>query len=141
MWSCSLFSLPLIFTLVAAGISHFLTAAIKFSCYSSNESGVLCFLSLALALSLLSTPIKTLKLSRKKESALLMLFFISKSPGGYVMYRRTRGYFNAKFHPGLHERVDVRIDDLLRTKISWIHRLPNFLTHGASLLNNLFADF
>ena len=34
MWSCSLFfSLPLIFTLVAASISHFLTAAIKFSCY------------------------------------------------------------------------------------------------------------
>ena len=43
MWSCSLFSLPLIFTLVAASISHFLTAAIKFSCYSSNEIGLLCF--------------------------------------------------------------------------------------------------
>ena len=43
MWSCSLFSLPLIFTLVGASISHFLTAAIKFSCYSSNEIGLLCF--------------------------------------------------------------------------------------------------
>ena len=30
------FSLPLIFTLVEAGISHFLRAAIKFSCFSSN---------------------------------------------------------------------------------------------------------
>ena len=87
MWSCSPFSLPLNFTLLAASISYFLTAAIKFSCYSSNEIGLLCFLSLALALSLLSTPIKTLKLSRKKESALLLLFFISKNPGGYVMYR------------------------------------------------------
>ena len=96
MWSSSLFSLPLIFTLVAASISHFLTAAIKFSRYSSNEIGLLCFLSLALALSLLSTPIKTLKLSRKKESALLLLFFISKSPGGYVMYRRTREYLKCK---------------------------------------------
>ena len=32
------------FTLVAASISHFLTAAIKFSRYSSNEIGILCFL-------------------------------------------------------------------------------------------------
>ena len=37
------FSLPLIFTLVAASISHFLTAAIKFSCYSSEEIGLLWF--------------------------------------------------------------------------------------------------
>ena len=50
------FSLPVCFTLVAASISHILTAAIKFSCCSSNEIGLLCFLSLVLALSLLSTP-------------------------------------------------------------------------------------
>ena len=48
------FSLPLIFTLAASN-SHFLTVAIKFSPYSSNKIGLLCFLSLALALSLLST--------------------------------------------------------------------------------------
>ena len=48
-----LFLLPLIFTLVAASISHFLTAAIKFSCFSSNEIGLFCFLlTLFLALSL-----------------------------------------------------------------------------------------
>ena len=64
MWSCSLFSLPLFFTLVAASISHFPTAAMKFSCYSSNGIGLVCFfLYLALALSLLSTPMKTLKLN------------------------------------------------------------------------------
>ena len=40
MWSCSVFfSPPLFVTLVAASISHFLPAAIKFSCYSSNEIG------------------------------------------------------------------------------------------------------
>ena len=45
MSSCSLFfSLPLIFTLVAASISHFLTVTIKFSCYSSKEIDILCFL-------------------------------------------------------------------------------------------------
>ena len=42
------FSLPLIFTLVVAGISHFLTTATKFSCCSSNKKCLLCFLSLAL---------------------------------------------------------------------------------------------
>ena len=36
----SFFSLPLIFTLVTASISHFLTAAIKFSRFSSNEIGL-----------------------------------------------------------------------------------------------------
>ena len=44
------FSLPLIFTLVAASISHFLTAAKKFSRCSSHKKCFLCFLSLALAL-------------------------------------------------------------------------------------------
>ena len=44
------FSLPLIFTLVAASISHFLIATSKFSCCFSNKKCLLCFLSLALAL-------------------------------------------------------------------------------------------
>ena len=69
------FSLPLNFTLVAASFSHFLTSAIKFLYCSTNEIGLLCFLSLALALSLLSTSMWTLKLSRKKESSLLLLLF------------------------------------------------------------------
>ena len=50
MWSSSLFlALPLIFTFVAASISHFLTAAIKFSCYSSNEIGLLCFFFISIS--------------------------------------------------------------------------------------------
>ena len=53
VFSCSLiFSLSLILTLVVASISHFFTAAIKFPCFSS-KNGLLCFWSLALALSLL----------------------------------------------------------------------------------------
>ena len=39
---------------LAASISHFLTAAMKFSCFSSNEIRLLCFQSLALALPLVS---------------------------------------------------------------------------------------
>ena len=38
-----IFSLPLILTLLAASISHFLTAAMKFSCFSSHEIRRLCF--------------------------------------------------------------------------------------------------
>ena len=50
MCSCSLFFSPsLIFTLVAANISHFLTAATKFSCWAPTEN-VSFFPSLALAL-------------------------------------------------------------------------------------------
>ena len=55
MCSCSIlfFSQPLILTLVAANIFHFLTAAIKlFLRFPSNEIDLLCFLSLTLALSL-----------------------------------------------------------------------------------------
>ena len=44
------FSPPLIFTLLAAGISHFLTVAIKFLCFSSKDNRLLCFLSLVVAL-------------------------------------------------------------------------------------------
>ena len=36
---------------------YFLTAAIKFPCFSSNEIRLLCFLSLALVFSLLSTSV------------------------------------------------------------------------------------
>ena len=50
-----IFSLPIIFTLLAASIYHFLTAAMKFSCFSSNEIRLLYFQSLVLVLSLLST--------------------------------------------------------------------------------------
>ena len=56
---CSVFPLTLTFTLLASPcwlltFTYFLTADIKFSCCFSNEIRLLCFLSLALALSLLS---------------------------------------------------------------------------------------
>ena len=50
-----IFSLSLSFTLLAARISHFRTAAMKFSCFSSNKIRLLCFQALSLALPLLST--------------------------------------------------------------------------------------
>ena len=83
------FSLPHT-TLLATSISHFLTAAMKFSCFSSNEIGSFVFLSLTLAHSSLFSSMQTLKFSRKKELASLLLsfFFLSKSPGGHAIYRQ-----------------------------------------------------
>ena len=109
-------SLPLIFILVAASISHFLTAAIKLSCFSSNENGLLCFLSLALALSLLSTLIWILKFSRKK-TGLCCCFFLSKNPGGHAIYRRNARVLEMrKFLAGLHDWGEVRSNGRSSTK-------------------------
>ena len=77
--SCSvLLFFKLIFTLLASSISHFLTAAVKFSCFSSNEGLLLCFQSLAQAL---------IKNNAKKELT-LWLFFLSKSPSGHPISRQ-----------------------------------------------------
>ena len=115
----------------------FLTATIKFSCFSFNEIGLLCFLSLALALSPLSTSMQILKSSRKKESALLLLFLSLKAREAMRFTAETRRCLKCKISSRLKCRGGrtcvLRTDDFLRTKISWMHRLPNFLTHGALL--------
>ena len=100
-------SLPLIFTLVAASISHFLIAAIKFACYSSSEIGLLCFLSLALALSLLSTSM--IKIKWKERIAFVVVLSL-KVRVAMRFTAETRGYLKCKISPRLHERVDVRTD-------------------------------
>ena len=48
-------------------------------------------------------------------------------------------------HPGLHEGVDVRsdvlrTDDFLRTKISWMHSLPNNKNYGNDSDNSNDTD-
>ena len=69
----------------------------------------------------------------------MSLFLISKSPDGYaILLPKRAGTWNARFHFGLHEGLNLRTDvlrtnDFLRTKISWMHSLPNFFTHGAPL--------
>ena len=87
MWSCSLFfTLPLIFTLVAASISHFLTAAIKCSCYSSNKIGLLCILiSGSSSFSVIHVNAE-FKIKSKKKSVSLLLLFTAE----------TRGYLKCK---------------------------------------------
>ena len=76
------------FSQLTASISHFLTADIKLSCCFPNKIRLLCFLSLALALSLfISTSVQTLKLSRRK-TRLCCCFFSLKRPCGHAISRQ-----------------------------------------------------
>ena len=116
------FSLPLIFTSVAPSISHFLTTAIKFSGFSSNKIGLLCFLiSCSSSFSVIHID-KEIKIKSKEKSPLLLLFFISKSPGGYAIYqRKARVLEMQSFTLRLRDGVDTHTDNFVRTKISWMH--------------------
>ena len=89
MCFCSLFffSLLLIFTLVAASISHFLSAAIKFLCFSSNKIRLHCVFIPHSSTLLVIHAIVAIKFKSKKDSALL-LFSLSKSPGGHLPPKR-----------------------------------------------------
>ena len=67
----------------------------------------------------------TLKLSRKKEFVVVVVV-ISKSPGGYAIYRRNARVLEMQnFTPAYMNGwtyVRTLTDDFLRTKISWMHR-------------------
>ena len=149
--SCSLsISLPRIFTLPFAKISHFLTNSLKFSCSVADEAFLIYFylwlqiflylLSRSmLVLSLLSTSAQTLKCSRKK-TWLCCRFFSLKVQVAKMTITRT---FIIKLNAGcsLHTKLkrsfhinclpfgeDGRAYGLMTSKISRMHGQPNFLT-------------
>ena len=101
------FSLLLIFTLVAASISHFLTAPNKIFMFFSQQNWLPSGLSLALALALLSASRYTLKFSRKKDwggggTQIRCCFFsLPKSQGGHAVYHRNARVLDVKFYPFL----------------------------------------
>ena len=73
------FSLPLIFTFVAASISHILIAAMKFSCFTSNKIDLFCFLPLFLSLFSSSPFIHVnvdIKIKSKKRISLFVVFYL-----------------------------------------------------------------
>ena len=82
MWSCSRFSLPLIFNLVAASILIFsCTAAIKFSCYSSNEIGLLCFFISGSSSFFVIHANKDIKINSKERIGFVVVVFYLKKSG------------------------------------------------------------
>ena len=73
----TLFSLPLIFTLVTASIFHFLTTAIKFSCFSSNEIGLcLLFISRSSSFSVIHVNLKIKNKSRERIGFVVVVFYL-----------------------------------------------------------------
>ena len=57
------------------------------------------------------------------DSASLLFFSLPKSLGGHAIYHRKARLLDMRnFTPFLHEEVDVRTDDFLRNKISWMRR-------------------
>ena len=99
------FSLSLSFTLVAASISHFLTAAKKFSCYSSNEIGLLCFfLSLAPAVFIVTHVNLDIKFKSKERIGVdvVVVFYISRKVRVAMRFTaETPGYLKCKISPRL----------------------------------------
>ena len=77
------FSLPLIFTLLAASISHFLTAALTFLFFSLRNSSPLFSITRSSSFSVIHVSVN-IKNNAEKDTTLL-LFFLSKSPGGHVI--------------------------------------------------------
>ena len=73
----TLFSLPLIFTLVAASIFHFLTTAIKFFFFFSNEIGLcLLFISRSSSFSVIHVNLKIKNKSRERIGFVVVVFYL-----------------------------------------------------------------
>ena len=107
MFLFAVFSLPLIFTLSAARISHILIAGIKFSCFSSIEIRFLFFISRSISFSVIHVIVVVLN-----ETV--------------TWHRLTcRGWTDV--------RTDGQTGGHVITKFSGVYKLPFFLTQGAPL--------
>ena len=77
------FSLPLIFTLLAASISHFLTAALNFHVFLPTKFVSLFSITRSFSFSVIHVRVN-IKNNAERDTTLLV-FFLSKSPGGHVI--------------------------------------------------------
>ena len=80
---CFYFSLPLIFTLLVASITHFLTAALNSMFFFLRNSFPLFSITRSSSFSVVHVNVN-IKSNAEKDTTLL-LFFLSKSPGGHVI--------------------------------------------------------
>ena len=79
------FSLPLIFTLLAASISHFLTAALNFHVFFPKNSSPLFSITRSSSFSVIQVS-ANIKNDAEKDTT-LSLFFLSKSARDHVVNR------------------------------------------------------
>ena len=142
MCSCYVFT-ALIFTLLAASISQFFTASMKFSCFFfQRNSSPWCSFTRSSSFSVIHMSVHI-----KNNVEKTRLFFFSKSPG--------HSKLNLELHLGYHTcrlsyfffcrctcgRAGGRTYGQVTTKISRMHRLPNFLTHGAPRARELSYQY
>ena len=76
-----------------------------------------------------------IEVERQNRLCCCCCFYLKKFGKLCDLPPKRMGASKAKFHPGLHEWVDVRTEDFLRTQISQIHRLLNFLTQSVPFLD------
>ena len=123
------FSLPLIFTLLAARISHFLTAALNFMFFFLRNSSPLFSITRSSSFSFNHVSVNT-KNNAEKDTTLLV-FFLSKSPGGHVIPFQIKPWVASGlpyllinlFYIGMPV-VPTDGRSLARYTVTW---LPNFL--------------
>ena len=84
----------------------FLIAAINFQVFLPTKLVSLVFIPRSSFFSVIHVNVD-IKISRRKESALLLLFLSQKVREGMRFTAETPGPWNAKVYPGLHEEVDV----------------------------------
>ena len=77
------FSLPLIFTLLAASISHCLTAALNFHVFLPQNSSLLFSITRSSSYSVIHETVNIKNIVEKDKT--LLLFLLSKSPGGHAI--------------------------------------------------------
>ena len=108
------FSPPLIFTLVAASISPSSHRRYKiFMFFFQRNWSPLFFISRSNSSSVIHVNVGIEIKLKERIGFHCYCVSISKRPGSYP---KRAGTWNAKFHPGLNEGVDVSTDDFLRTK-------------------------
>ena len=147
--SCSLyFSLPLIFNLLTASKSHFLTAALNFHVFVLRNSSPLFSITRSSSFSVIHVNVN-IKYNAEKDTTLL-LFFVSKSPGGHVISIQIKPWVAFGLPYQLIELFYIGMPvawtdgrSLARsvyghviTKFSRMGRLPHLLSYGAPNNNN-----
>ena len=126
-------------SLLAASISHFLTAALNFRVFFLQTSSLLFSITRSRSFSVIHVSVN-IKTNVEKDTT-LFLFFLSKSLGGNTISRQKRLELSVVlyllielFYIGMPVvRTDGRVYGHVITKISRLGRLPNFLIPGAPL--------
>ena len=146
------FSAPLIFTLLAASISHFLTAALTFLFFSLRNSSPLFSITRSSSFSVIHVSVN-IKNNAEKDTTLL--FFLSKSPGGHVISFQIKPWVAFGLPHLLIQLFNIGMPvvwtdgrSLARsvyghviTKFSRMGRLPHFFSYGAPLTGSSANTF